>query len=294
VGERVPSGVTVGAMNALLTVVTLIAFAANSLLCRMALAAQLIDPVAFTTIRLGSGVAALVPLTSLMSEQRPEAGSVGSWRSGLALFVYAMAFSLAYLSLETGMGALILFGSVQATMIGWGIVHGERPHLREWLGLGVAMAGLIYLLLPGIAAPDPAGALLMATSGAGWGIYSLRGKGSAAPVATTSSNFVRTLPFAAVSIVLAWGSVHTTARGVALAIVSGALTSGLGYVLWYMALRALTTTRAAIVQLAVPVIAAAGGIIVLAEAPTLRLAIASALILGGIGAAVLTRGNHPS
>lgn len=279
-------------MSALLTVVTLVAFAANSLLCRMALATQLIDPVAFTSIRLGSGVAVLVPLSSLMSEQRPEARSAGSWISGLALFVYAMAFSLAYVPLETGMGALILFGSVQVTMIGGGILNGERPQLREWLGLGVAMAGLVYLLLPGIAAPDPAGALLMATSGAGWGIYSLRGKASAAPVAATSSNFVRTLPFALVSVVLAWGSLYTTTRGIALAVVSGALMSGLGYVLWYLALRGLTATRAAVVQLAVPVIAAVGGIIVLAEAPTVRLAIASTLILGGIGAAVLTRGKH--
>jgi drug/metabolite transporter (DMT)-like permease len=280
-------------MNALLTVVTLVAFAANSLLCRMALAPQLIDPVAFTIVRLGSGVAVLVPLASLISEQPPKTGSGGSWKSGFALFVYAMAFSLAYVSLETGMGALILFGSVQATMIGWGILNGERPQLREWLGLGVAMAGLVYLLLPGIAAPDPGGALLMAASGAGWGIYSLRGKASAAPVAATSSNFARALPFALVSVLFARGSLHATARGVALAIVSGALTSGLGYVLWYRALRGLSATRAAIVQLAVPVIAAAGGIVVLAEAPTVRLAIASALILCGIGGAVLSRETRP-
>ncbi|UCH28191.1 MAG: EamA family transporter, partial [Myxococcales bacterium] len=139
---------------AFLTAITLVAFAANSLLCRMALAPELIDPVAFTAIRLGSGVAVLVPLAALSSEQRPEGGRAGSWRSGLALFVYAMAFSLAYVSLETGMGALILFGSVQATMIGAGLWQGERPEAREWIGLVVAMAGLVYLVLPGISAPD--------------------------------------------------------------------------------------------------------------------------------------------
>jgi drug/metabolite transporter (DMT)-like permease len=279
-------------MIAFLTAVTLVAFAANSLLCRMALAPDLIDPVAFTVIRLASGVVVLLPLSALVSEPRPERRPAGSWRSGLALFVYAMAFSLAYVSLETGMGALILFGSVQATMIGVGIWRGERPTFREWLGLAIAMAGLAYLVSPGITAPDPVGALLMAASGTGWGIYSLRGKGSTAPVAATAGNFVRALPLAILGVGIAWGTLHTTPRGVALAVVSGALTSGLGYVIWYLALRGLTVTSAAIVQLAVPVIAAAGGIVVLAEEPTMRLAVASVLILGGVGAAVLARGDR--
>jgi drug/metabolite transporter (DMT)-like permease len=183
-------------MNAFLAVVTLVAFAANSLLCRMALAPDLIDPVAFTVIRLGSGVAVLLPLASSMSEPRREGRPAGSWRSGFALFVYAMAFSLAYDSLETGMGALILFGSVQATMIGAGLWQGERPRAREWVGLITAMAGLVYLVLPGITAPDPLGALLMVASGVGWGVYSLRGKGRTAPVAATAGNFARALPFA--------------------------------------------------------------------------------------------------
>ena len=276
-------------MTALLTAITLVAFAANSLLCRMALAPDLIDPVAFTAIRLGSGVAVLIPLSLLIAESRPSGRSAGSWKSGLALFVYAMAFSLAYVSLETGMGALILFGSVQATMIGVGLWRGERPQLPEWLGLVVAMAGLVYLVLPGIAAPDPVGAVLMMASGIGWGVYSLRGKSGSAPVAATAGNFARALPLAIAGLLIAGGRLHATPRGVALAVTSGAVTSGLGYVIWYLALRGLTATRAAIVQLAVPVIAAAGGIVVLAEEPTLRLALASVLILGGVGGAILAR-----
>jgi drug/metabolite transporter (DMT)-like permease len=253
----------------------------------MALAPDLIDPVAFTAIRLGSAVAVLVPLSALISEPRSRGRSAGSWKSSFVLFLYAMAFSLAYVSLETGMGALILFGSVQATMVGVGLWRGERPRAREWLGLVVAMGGLVYLVLPGITAPDPVGALLMLASGVGWGIYSLRGKGAPAPVAATAGNFARTLPFAVLGIVIAWGTLHTTPRGVALAVASGSVTSGLGYVVWYLALRGLTAIRAAIVQLAVPVIAAVGGIMVLAEEPTVRLGVSSALILGGVGAAVL-------
>jgi drug/metabolite transporter (DMT)-like permease len=277
---------------AVLTAITLVAFAANSLLCRMALAPDLIDPVAFTAIRLGSGVGVLVPLSALVSEPRLKERPAGSWRSGLALFVYAMAFSLAYVSLETGMGALILFGSVQATMIGAALCQGERPKLREWIGLVVAMAGLVYLVLPGITAPDPAGASLMVASGVGWGVYSLRGKGRTALVAATAGNFARALPLAAASLFIAWGTLHASPRGVALAMTAGAVTSGLGYVAWYVALRDLTATRAAIVQLAVPVIAAAGGIIVLAEEPTARLAIASVMILGGVCAAIVVRGRQ--
>ena len=258
----------------------------------MALAPELIDPVAFTAIRLGSGVAVLVPLAALSPEQRPQGRRAGSWRSGFALFVYAMAFSLAYVSLETGMGALILFGSVQATMIGAGLWQGERPQAREWVGLVVAIAGLVYLVLPGISAPDPVGAALMTASGIGWGIYSLRGKGRSAPVATTAGNFARALPLALASLAVVWGTLHTSPRGVALAVSSGAVTSGLGYVIWYITLRDLTATRAAIVQLAVPVIAAAGGIVVLAEEPTARLAIASVMILGGVGAATVARGRQ--
>jgi len=200
-----------------------------------------------------------------------------------------MAFSLAYVSLETGMGALILFGSVQATMIGAAIWKGERPRPQEWMGLVVAVAGLVYLMLPGIEAPDPLGASMMTASGVGWGVYSLRGKGTSAQVAATAGNFVRALALAIASLFMSLGALHTSTRGTALAVTSGALTSGLGYVLWYVALRDLTATRAAIVQLAVPVIAAAGGIVVLGEEPSTRLAIASMMVLGGVGGAVVAR-----
>jgi len=273
----------------MLTAITLLAFAANSLLCRMALAPKLIDPVAFTAIRLGSGVAVLVPLAALTSERRPTDRRPGSWRSGVALFVYAMAFSLAYVTLDTGVGALILFGAVQITMIGTGLWRGERPSVLEWFGLLVAMAGLVYLVLPGISAPDPLGATLMTASGIAWGIYSLRGKGQSAPVAATAGNFARALPLCFLGLALASRTLHVSPRGIALATTSGALTSGLGYVIWYLTLRHLTATRAAIVQLAVPVIAAAGGVVALAEEPTARLAIASVLILGGVAAAILAK-----
>jgi drug/metabolite transporter (DMT)-like permease len=274
---------------AILTTVTLVAFAANSLLCRMALAPDLIDPASFVAVRLGSGVAVLIPLAAMMSEPGQANQRAGSWRSGFALFVYAMAFSLAYVSLETGMGALILFGSVQATMIGVGLWQGERPKAREWVGLIVAMAGLVYLVLPGLSAPDPVGAALMVASGVGWGVYSLRGRNSKAPVAATAGNFARALPLAAAALLIAWGTMHASPRGIALAVISGSVTSGLGYVIWYVTLRDLTATRAAIVQLAVPVIAAVGGIAFLAEKPTVRLAIASVMILGGVGGATIAR-----
>lgn len=276
---------------AVLTLVTLAAFAANSLLCRMALGPRLIDPVTFTVLRLASGAAILAPLSVLLSGPRRPRQAAGSWRSSAALFVYAMAFSLAYVSLETGTGALILFGSVQLTMIGAGLWQGERPKAQEWLGLAVAMAGLVTLVWPGISAPDSLGALLMIASGVAWGVYSLRGRQSGNPIAATAGNFARTLPFAAGALVASWAASSVTPRGAALALVSGAITSGLGYVIWYLALRDLTATRAAIVQLAVPLLAAAGGTLVLDEEPTARLAVASVLILGGVASAVLAKAS---
>jgi len=276
-------------VTALLTTVTLVAFAANSLLCRMALAPGWVDPVSFTAIRLTSGAAALVVFSSLVSEKRAARESVGSWPSSVSLFIYAIGFSLAYVSLETGVGALILFGSVQATMIGGGLFGGERPRPGEWLGLLVAMGGLTCLVRPGMTAPDPWGVLLMVASGVGWGVYSLRGRRRVAPIASTTGNFLRAVPLGLLALAFAWPDLHVERRGVLLALTSGILTSGLGYVLWYVALRGLTATRAAIVQLTVPVIAAVGGVAFLSEEVTIRLGVSSSLILGGVAVAILAK-----
>lgn len=271
------------------TTLTMIAFAANSVLCRMALGLELIDPLSFTTLRLGSGALALAVI--VLRTGRPVANreAAGSWRSGLALFAYAAAFSLAYISLSAGMGALILFGAVQVTMIGAALASGERLGPWQWTGLAAAVGGLVYLVLPGISAPSTSGALLMATSGIAWGVYSVRGRGVSAPVRMTAGNFARAAPMAvAVSLLgLAVVPVHAESAGIALALVSGTVTSGLGYVLWYRALRGLTTTQASIVQLTVPVIAAFGGVLFLSERFSLRLAVASALILGGVALTIL-------
>ena len=266
---------------------TLIAFAANSLLCRMALGEQLIDPVSFTTIRLVSGALALIPLSTMVGEQERASSAAGSWASGFALFAYAIAFSLAYISLNTGMGALILFGSVQVTMIGIALKSGEKLGPAQWIGSAAAIGGLIYLVLPGISAPDPLGALLMCVSGIAWGVYSVRGKGVAAPIFMTTGNFVRSAPMAIIASVVALSVMHMEPLGILLALTSGIITSGLGYILWYRALRSLTTTQASVLQLLVPVIAAFGGVAFLSEQLSVRLVSASALILGGVALAVI-------
>jgi len=277
--------------TALLTAATLIAFAANSVLCRLALRGDRIDAASYTAVRLVSG--ALV-LAALAWPRR--AAARGSWRSALALFAYAAPFSFAYLSLQTGVGALVLFGFVQATMLGWAIIEGERPRPLVWIGLVVAVAGLVVLTRPGGGAPDPAGAALMALAGAAWGVYSLRGRGSAQPLVATAGNFVRTVPMAAVlaaAVMVVGGDreLHASGRGLALAVGSGALASGLGYTLWYAALRGLTATRAAIVQLLVPLLAAAAGVALLGETASLRLVIAGAAITGGVALAI---GGRPA
>ena len=276
-------------MNFILLAFTLLAFAANSLLCRMALGGQLIDPVSFTTLRLGSGALALILISRLVAESETAQKTTGSWSSGFALFAYAAAFSLAYVSLSTGMGALILFGSVQVTMMGAALKSGEKPGPVQWVGLAAAMAGLTYLVLPGIAAPDPFGAVLMCVSGIAWGVYSLRGKGVSAPVAMTAGNFARSAPMAIVASAVAFASIEMQPVGVLLAVTSGVVTSGLGYVLWYTTLRSLTTTQASVAQLTVPVIAAFGGVMFLAEEVTVRLMTASVLILGGVALAITRR-----
>ena len=205
--------------------------------------------------------------------------------------MYALAFSLAYLSLSTGTGALILFGSVQLTMILAALLGGERPHFLEWTGLFLALGGLVYLVFPGLKAPSPLGSALMAAAGISWGFYTLRGRDSSDPLADTASNFIRSVPFVISISLLNLKNIHLSTNGLLLAVTSGTITSGLGYVLWYAALRGLTTTRAATVQLSVPVLAAWSGIIFLSEEMSLRLLLAAVLILGGIGLAVMSRGQ---
>jgi drug/metabolite transporter (DMT)-like permease len=274
--------------TALCTAAALIAFAANSLLCRLALMGGAIDAASFTGLRLASGAVVLALLAGLRQGDRPR--SSASWISGAALFAYAAPFSFAYLRLGTGVGALVLFGSVQATMIGWGIARGERPRFLVWLGLAIAMAGLVALAAPGRTAPDPLGVGLMAIAGAAWGVYTLRGRQSGSdPVVANAAAFLRSVPLAAVLVALGASGAAITGRGALLAIASGALASGVGYAVWYAALRGLTVTRAAVLQLLVPVLAAAGGVLLLGESATSRLLLAAAGILGGVALAIRGR-----
>jgi drug/metabolite transporter (DMT)-like permease len=271
-----------------LTVATMTAFAANSLLCRAALRGHAIDAASFTAIRLVSGALVLIAIT----RARPGAGdasgrSDGSWLSALALAAYAITFSYAYLQLGAGAGALLLFGSVQLTMITGGLVRGERPSPRQWIGLLVAATGMVMINLPGLDSPPVAGAALMIAAGIGWGIYSLRGRGATRPIETTAENFVRSVPFAAVFGAIAIAApAQVTAPGVVLAVASGGVASGLGYCLWYAVLPSLGAARAAIVQLSVPVIAAGGAILLLDEPLRRHVAIGGAIILGGLALAL--------
>jgi len=271
--------------TAILTVLALIAFAGNSVFCRLALAEPIIDPASYTAVRLIAGAIALW-LIANFRQPSSSAKSGGSWISAAMLFLYAIAFSFAYISLSTGTGALILFATVQITMITVGLYRGERPELSEWLGLVIAIAGLIYLVSPGITAPSAVGSFLMAVAGVAWGTYSLRGRGVSDPISATADNFLRTIPLA-VGAALAWLPTLTlTPMGFLWAALSGSITSGVGYVIWYAALRGLTATRAAIVQLAVPVLAALAGVVVLGEVISLRLVVSAVVILGGVGLAL--------
>jgi drug/metabolite transporter (DMT)-like permease len=272
----------------LLTASALVAFAANSLLCRVALGGHRIDAASFTAVRIASGAATLYFIVRLRGA-RTVAHTAPAWRSAAALFAYAVTFSFAYLSLSVGTGALLLFGGTQVTMLLAALWSGERPRPSEWLGLLVAIAGLVYLVLPGVSAPDPVGAVLMAGAGASWGGYSLWGRHSRDPLADTGVNFARALPLAAASgplFFLVGGNAAWSLDGVLFAAASGALASGLGYVAWYAALPALTKTRAAAVQLPVPVLTALGGMFVLAEPLTGRLIVATGLVLTGITLAI--------
>ena len=280
------------ALTAALTAAAMLAFAANSLLCRAALAARHADAASFTTLRLVGGAVALSLLAWARGPRRAAASS--AWASAVILFAYAILFSLAYLRVPAGTGALLLFAAVQLTMIGAGLRAGERPRALEWAGLAVSLVGLVLLTRPGLAQPDPAGALSMLAAGIAWGLYSLRGRGVADPVAANAAAFARAIPFAlAASAVFALAAeAHVTPAGVALALASGALTSGLGYAIWYAALRGLSAMRAAIVQLSVPPLAAALAVLTLGESVSLRLLLASVLILGGIALALVGRGRE--
>ncbi len=263
-------------------------FAANSLLTRFALRAGEIDGGTFAAIRIAAGAAALI-LIARSRQKAPGLLQQGSLGAALALFIYAITFSYAYLSLSAGTGALVMFAAVQITMLGVGMAGGERPSLSEWIGLAMAFAGLLYLVSPGLTAPSPVGVSLMALAGIAWGCYSLAAKGVRSALATTAGNFTRATPLAAVAlIVILWlGQAHASGAGVGLAAVSGAVTSGLGYAIWYSASKNLRTSVAAIVQLSVPVLTAAAGLILLKEELSWRLVLASAAILGGVGLALL-------
>lgn len=271
-----------------LTAFALTGFAMNSLLCRMALGSHAIDAASFTAVRLVSG-AVVLSIILFLSGKGNATKTKGSWPSAFFLFAYAICFSFAYLGLTTGTGALILFGSVQMTMIGVSLFRGERPGILEWLGLSLAFGGLVYLVFPGLTAPPLVSSSLMAAAGIAWGFYTLRGKGSENPLADTAGNFVRSVPMIILVGLSFLFQIDLSARGIILAVLSGAIASGLGYTVWYAALKYHTATRAAIFHLSVPVIAAVGGVFMLSEAADLRLVIAGALILGGIGLTVTTK-----
>ncbi|MEN8169132.1 MAG: DMT family transporter [Pseudomonadota bacterium] len=269
-----------------LTSLAMIAFAGNSLLCRLALKHTDIDASSFTTVRLLSGA---VMLWLIVSIRHRGAAGRGSWPSAFALFVYAAGFSFAYVSLSAGTGALLLFGAVQVTMIAYGIWSGERLRKLQLVGLVLAFGGLIGLLLPGLSAPQLEGSVLMLGAGVAWGVYSLRGKAAGDPVKVTAGNFLRTVPITIVLSVLMFSRVSVDMAGFWYAVTSGGLASGIGYAIWYTALPGLKATVAATVQLSVPVLAALAGVVFLSESITLRLALASIAILGGITLVILEK-----
>lgn len=282
--------------TAALCVLALIGFAANSLLTRLALRPRLVDATSFMLIRLTSGALALLLLARL---RRPAADlRQGTWLSALLLFGYAAPFSYAYLRLGAGVGALVLFGTVQVTMIGWGLVRGERPRSGEWLGLVIAFAGLSALTLPGTSRPDLLSFLLMNMAGIAWGAYSLRGRRSGDPLGATAGNFARSVPLGVLfvaGLLLLGPSVvapHASSKGFLLAIASGALASGVAYTFWYAALPGLTALRAALVQLTVPILAALGAVVLLDERPSARLVISGLAVLGGVAIALTTRASR--
>lgn len=275
----------------MLTATAMLAFATNSLLCRMALGEGLIDAASFTSVRVISGAVTLGLILLARGQGRQEAGERGKtdWRTIATLFTYMTFFSFAYLSLSAGTGALILFGAVQLTMFIFALRQGEHFAPLSWAGLTLAISGLVYLVSPGLTAPDFSGAVLMAVAGVAWGFYSLLGRGAANPLQATATNFLYSAPLVVIVSLLFRGDMSLSTTGLALAIASGALASGCGYVIWYAALPGLTATRAATVQLSVPAIAAFGGVVMLSEEITLRLLLASAATLGGVAIVLAQR-----
>jgi len=275
----------------LCTILALFAFAGNSILCRLALGEDTIDAASFTTIRLLSGIIVLAIILKMTNASRAIT-SKGSWKASFMLFLYAVTFSFAYISLDTGTGALILFGAVQITMILVGLLAGNKLHYFEWLGVIAAFSGFVYLVMPSLTTPSLIGFILMSVAGVAWGFYTLAGKGSESPLSDTAYNFLRTLPLVIILIVVTNQNASLSQRGILLAVLSGGIASGLGYTIWYIALGGLSSIQAAAVQLLVPVIAAIGGVLFTNEMFSLRLATSSVMILGGITAVIL--GKHYS
>lgn len=272
----------------LLTTFAMLAFAANSVLCRIALKETGIDAASFTAVRLAAGALALWLIVALRNGASIQDGN---WTSALALFAYAAPFSFAYVSLSAGAGALLLFGAVQASMVLWGWWRGERLSARQLAGLALALGGLVYLMLPGLEAPPLGGSLLMIAAGIAWGVYSLRGRCAGRPLAATAGNFLRAAPLGLALALAALPWLSFDLAGIGYAAASGALASGVGYAIWYAALPGLRAASAATVQLSVPVIVAVAGVLLLGEPITLRLALSSVAILGGIALVILGRRN---
>jgi drug/metabolite transporter (DMT)-like permease len=274
----------------LFTGLALIAFAANSVLCRLALGESAIDASTFTIVRLLSGAIVLTVILSISKlNSNSNSSTKGSWPASIALFIYAITFSFAYVTLDTATGALILFGSVQVTMILMSMFSGNRLHISEWFGMALAFTGFVYLILPGVTTPSVIGFFLMTVSGIAWGIYTLKGRGSKNPIMDTAFNFLRTLPFVIILAIITIKYAHYSSEGILLAVLSGSIASGIGYMIWYTALSGLSVTQAAVLQLLVPVIAAVGGVIFVSESISFRLTVSSAMILGGILMVVLGR-----
>ncbi|MCE9596246.1 MAG: DMT family transporter [Planctomycetes bacterium] len=274
-----------------LTASALLGFAANSILCRLALGQGAIDAFSFTAIRLGSGALALFVFERASRGSRTEPSGANAL-SAFCLAAYAVCFSIAYLAIGAGIGALVLFGAVQATMFGWSFTTGVRPRALEWIGVAVALGGLAWLTVPGASAPDPFGLASMVLAGVAWGAYSLRGRASRFPLAATAGNFAGAAPMACAALLFGLGELHASTRGVVLAVVSGVAASGLGYCLWYRALPALGATRAGVVQLLVPILAASAALPLLGEQPNPRLVVSACAILGGVGLALVARGRR--